>query len=322
MSYRFGTSEDFSVGLRRIATEQIERVVDAVHADADIHEGVLEARKAFKRLRALLSLFRDGLDQETFAELDTRLRDLGRSLAATREIQALLDSLDVLDARFPERKTSVSTRLRASLEARRDGVETQPVSPASSPVLSDDTVSALAGGLVDVRERFDALSLVREDFDAIRGGLLRHYRAARRGHAAAFDPDGEADSETFHEWRKQLQRHWRHMQLITHAWPDYVTQRAQLTHGLAKTIGQEHDLAMLDSYLSTSDGSFGSRAQLAATRAKCRRLQGELRASVRADGARLFLESPKAFGRRMERYWEAACGSGRSPRAAEPAKKA
>ena len=80
------------------------------------------------------------------------------------------------------------------------------------------------------------------------------------------------------EWRKRLQRHWRHMQLLAEGWPGYLRQRAQLTHKISETIGQEHDLSVLVAHLAGSGTSYGSVAQVRACRQKCNKLRAELRA--------------------------------------------
>ena len=300
MSYKFKLSEGFQQGLHRIADEQTQRALQCLQAEGDVHRDVHEARKTFKKLRALLSLYRDVLDEADYRDLDHGYRDIARSLAKTRESQALLDSLDLLEHRFQiTGRKGRAVKLRAVLQQRLS--ET-----AGHAGLSTSTVAATIRDLASAVERIKAIRIETDDFGSISAGIERTYRGARRWHrkAYALEPGDIADSETFHEWRKHLQRHWRHMQLLTPAWPHDMRQRAQLAHKISEVIGQEHDLSALEALLAASGRAFGSLAQASRYRSLCRELQGELRASVQADGRRLFLENPKAFTKRVQRYWE------------------
>ena len=303
MSYKFKLNETYASGFHRIASRQIERVAQCLDAADDVHEGVHEARKTLKRLRALVSLYRGMIDEQVYRDLDRRFRDIARALAGTREIQAMLDSIDQLEPIRPNSKPRpVLMALRMDLAARREVLTARSAQPGTAVALlrRDLDAAACLLGQVDIS---------RDDFGAIRGGLERTYRGARRWQARAYagKPDMVETSETFHEWRKRLQRHWRHMQLLTQAWPQYMRARAQLTHTIAETVGQEHDLGLLDLRLAASGRTLGTTAQLRECRVLCQQHQLKLRAEIRADGEQLFLEGAKAFSRRMEGYWSAAC---------------
>jgi CHAD domain-containing protein len=304
MSYRFKPAETFADGFHRIAGLQIQRVADCLDAKENIHAGVHEARKSLKRLRSLLGLYRDGMTEPAYRDIDHGLRDCARVLATTREIQAMLDSVDQLERRFGTRAPrAVLKALRARLLKRRAAAGAHRGSlHANSPALACNLDAAV--------QRLAQVRLPRDDFEAVRGGLERTYRDARRWQARAYErlgreaPAGSDDpGETFHEWRKHLQRHWRHMQLLSPAWPSYMRARAQVTHTISEMIGQDHDLLVLDQRLQREGRALGTAAQIKTCRALCRERQQELRQLVRCDGERLFLERPKAFGRRLEQYW-------------------
>jgi hypothetical protein len=77
---------------------------------------------------------------------------------------------------------------------------------------------ALAGVALDARS-----------YDPAWDGLEKVYRKARRAFAVAY---AEPDDEAFHEWRKAVQQHWRHMALIANAWPDAMKAREALAREL------------------------------------------------------------------------------------------
>ena len=308
MSYKFKVDESFAEGLGRIAAEQIQRTQACLQPGNDVHAGVHEARKSLKRLRALLALYREGIDQDVYDNLDRCFRDLARALSGTREIQATLDSLSELERRFGRvGPNKVLSALRGQLEEARHRISSQGEAPEVQFELA----------LADAAEQISAIRLAGDDFGVIRHGIERTYRAARRWHKRAFE---EGTGESFHEWRKTLQRHWRHMQLLTPAWPHELRARAQLLRTIAETVGQDHDLVVLDLHLARSGRSLGTASQVRSCRALCRQRQGELRASVYGDGRRLFAEGATAFSKRLERYWGLACLENEKPeRVLEPA---
>ena len=311
MSYKFKVSESFAEGLGRIASEQTDRVRACLQPDQDVHKGVHEARKSLKRLRALLALYQAGLEEEDYRHLDHSFRDIARGLSVTREIQGMLDSLQHLETRFGRKaRTRVLLGLRCQLEASRSQISSQ--GPAAAVLSKADIVQALD----DASKQIAAIQVGQDDFEAIRPGLDKTYRAARRGHKQAFDG---GSGESFHEWRKSLQRHWRHMQLLTAAWPHELRARAQLLRDITETVGRDHDLTVLDHYLGESGRTLGTAIQVRACQALCRQHQVELRAAVRSDGGKLFAEGASAFSKRVGRYWQMACVTDKAPkRALEP----
>ena len=247
-------------------------------------------------LRALLALYGDVLSQTAHRDLDHRCRDMARALAGTREIQAMLDSIAHLEARFGRGRQAggVLTALRTTLDEQRRAASDS--GAAASPPLA-----GLHGDLEVTAGLLAALEIEQDGYLAIRGGLERTYRASRRWRGQAY---ADGADETFHEWRKHLQRHWRHMQLLLPAWPQQLQPRARMARDISEILGQDHDLAVLGQHLGKAGRSLGTAAQVRACRALCRRLQTELRSAVRADGERLFSEPAKAFGARIGGYWE------------------
>lgn len=317
MSYKIKTKQTFAENFQRIAAAQIERAMACLDPEADIHKGAHEARKTFKRLRALLSLYRGALDRTEARDLDVRLRDIGQALAGTRDVQAMLDSLAMLQAGDDRkarsapsgtlgtvrRQTGRSTGAEIVLAALRRRMEDRRAAVAAEGKLDLERWTALRADVRSAGELLQGLQPGEAGFDAIRPGLERVYRAARRRRVAAY---ADGSGESFHEWRKALQRHWRHMQLLTPVWPRELRARAVATRAVAETVGQDHDLMMLDAHLSTQGRGLGTAAQLRACRRLCADRQAELRASIEAEGELLFTEGATAFADRMERYWELA----------------
>src|SRR4051812_31954257 len=71
--FRLHDREDVADGLRRIARGQIDGAVEGLRDrdETDVGEAVHDARKRFKRLRALVRLARDALGTETYRRENT-----------------------------------------------------------------------------------------------------------------------------------------------------------------------------------------------------------------------------------------------------------
>ena len=312
MSYKFKAGESFAKGLRRIASNQSEKAGACLASAEDVHKGVHEVRKSIKRLRALLRLYWDAAPQGELHRIDQSLREMGRSLSGTRELQGLLDGIASLEERFGEEE------IAGPLEALRTELQQKQAADADNEALRARSKS-LAADFDLITVSIGELQLADDGFDAIRQGLERTYRKSRQWQRRAYaDATVEAASdETFHEWRKNVQRHWRHMQLLSAAWPRELKTRADLCHAIGETIGRDHDLAVLEAHLRTRGRHYGPALKVRTARQCCRTLQAELRESVRVDGERLFLEKASAFSDRMARYWRLARQEKRAAAAVE-----
>ena len=98
MAYRFSKSQDtVQDGVRKIATDLIDKAIDATKQRQSPERTVHELRKTCKRLRGLIRLVRP-----VFADYHTEnaaFRDAGRKLSYLRDTAVLIQTYDsLLDA--------------------------------------------------------------------------------------------------------------------------------------------------------------------------------------------------------------------------------
>ena len=67
-----------------------------VESGAEPEEVVHDARKRFKKIRAVLRLVRGGIDRRVFDRENVRFRDAGRPLSEVRDVGVLVQALDRL----------------------------------------------------------------------------------------------------------------------------------------------------------------------------------------------------------------------------------
>jgi CHAD domain-containing protein len=294
MPFRFKLAEPFEDALRRIGREQIERAQSQFKGAADPISAVHETRKSLKRLRALLHLVRPAIGDETYRAENARLREVGRMLSSTRDRHVLLETITKLD-KFPTiSRKGLTHAVREALDSA-NGAESQTVEAA--------TMKQALGLLGEAGRRFGRLRLNGRDFEVVGAGLEASYRKGRRAFRRAYV---ERTDEAFHEWRKDTQRHWRHMMLLSRAWSECMSARAAAARELSQVLGDDHDLALLSAFVHSQRASgMGEEAAGNIKRLALQR-QRELRALAEPMGDRLFAEGARGLHRRIAAYWEAA----------------
>ena len=81
MAYQFTNTESVPEGIRRVVREEIDAAIhELTDKEMDPHEGVHQARKRFKKIRAVLRLTRQELG-EVYSIEAPRFRDFGRKLS-------------------------------------------------------------------------------------------------------------------------------------------------------------------------------------------------------------------------------------------------
>ena len=197
----------------------------------------------------------------------------------------------------------------------------QPSGWASSPAHSQGlSRKASSGGrrqallrLGQSKRFFTGNAAAQIELDDLIDGLGRTYRKARKAFRHAYR---EPSDESFHAWRKRVQLHWRHMALLSRAWPEALSARASEAKELSRLLGEDHDHAILLALARERGTSILEPKDLEALAALCSSCQAELRAASKPRGERLFAESTRNLEERVALYWTSA----QSLAALEPAK--
>ncbi|MGL4395296.1 MAG: CHAD domain-containing protein [Hyphomicrobium sp.] len=293
MAFRYKLREPVQKGFRRIAREQITRAITELRGDAVHPASVHQCRKAMKRLKAHLRLVRGGVSEKTFRAHYDDVSEIADLLAGARAEHVLDETIDNLEQRFGSDVEALLEPLRAHLSSA--------ARPPDALLAPADAAKAMQR-LAKAEKRFAKIRIKRKPaFGVIADGLEQTYRRARHYQARAYRSGA---SEDFHELRKAVQWHWRHMALIWRAWPELLSVRIDAAREISQILGDDHDLAMLlvktQELAPVLGDARGAIDRLARAR------QEELREAAASRVARLFAESPKAFARRMSAYWDAA----------------
>lgn len=295
MAFKLKLNEPVDKGFRRIGLEQIERAQRELEgvASTSTTTAVHETRKSLKRVRALLRLFRPGLGEAIFREENARYRDIGAMLSSARDSHVLLQTALKLET-LPGQVTN------AGLAALKKQLQEGEAATASVPAgVVDDALARFS----KAAKVFRRLKVGDGSFAIVESGLKRCYRKALDCFDAAY---ASGQDEDFHEWRKTVQQHWRHMALVARAWPDHFASRVAAARALSQLLGDDHDLAMLCAHVRSLPTGRLSAMHVNEIERLAMARQTELRAEVAPRGRQLFAEGAKGHARRVATIWHAA----------------
>lgn len=299
MSYRIDTTEAVGREIRRIAIEQINKAVaELSDTSLDRHEAVHQARKRFKKVRAVVRLARDSLG-DTYAVENAWFRSTGRELSRVRDAEAMIETFNSLQDEFRDQlENGAFAAVHDVLVRRRKEI-------ADEPIDLEAQTAQIAEQLREAKRRAAKWRLDDTGFDALDGGLSRTYRRGRKAFAAAY---ARPCPEVFHEWRKRAKYHWYHVRLLRNAWPRVMKTHRQCLKDLADLLGDSHDLAVFQEAVRAAPEDFGDHREAQVLLGLAERRQTELRARAKPLGMRLFAEKTACFTGRFREYWDAwAC---------------
>ena len=278
-----------------MAAEQLDKAVAHLGCeDGKRDEHIHEARKATKRLRALVRLVRRDLGDEMYALENQCYRDAGQRLSGLRDATVLVETLDrLVESLGKNVPQSRFARVRTWLVECRDRAYSQADS-------SDLAVQEVIAELAQARERLEHWHLQYRGWGGIRVGVQRIYARGRRDFAAAYALPSD---EAFHDWRKQVKYLWYHTQILENIWPPVMQALAEELDQLGELLGLDHDLAVLHTTIRTEFPRAGATATLRALERRIDEVRSRMQARARLLAERIYLERPREFTRRLRGYW-------------------
>jgi CYTH domain-containing protein/CHAD domain-containing protein len=295
-AYRLEPGETAPAGLQRIAAaraRKARRKLGEVASEGAV--AIHAARKDLKKLRAVLRMLREALGEDSYRAQNRRYRDAGRLLSDTRDAEVKVETLDDLEQRFAEEfPTAATEHWRRDLERERYAATADAGGEVGERV--EEAAAAIDAG----REEIASWDLGKDSWKLVEPGVLRAYGDGRDALEEVRD---EPSNENVHEWRKRAKDLWYQLRILSELWPPVLGETADQAHDLADLLGDHHDLAVLAADLQARD-----MVEPEAVEALIARRQEELLSGAVAIGDRLYVEKPKAFGKRINAYWKAARG--------------
>jgi hypothetical protein len=294
MAYCFKLDESAETGLRRIASEQLRKVLSRLTVRRNEETAVHESRKTLKRLKALFKLVRAGLPAKQYAREYRVVRDAGRALSGMRDLEVLPLTLASLRATASDIDGVAVEQLGKAIDRAR--------AKATAQATGDANFAAAVAALEKAADRYPRLELGDNSFPALAAGAADGLRALRRQHKVAV---ASGVDEDYHDWRKNAQLHWRHVRLLSQVWPVFMTARLSASKCLADTLGYDHDLTVLSHFIADVPVNQLGAARRCALLDTVRTRQLDLRHEARAYAGLLVVDRPRQFAKKLCAYHEA-----------------
>lgn len=319
--------EQLADGLKRMALGQIDLAIEQITCRGaggePSEKAVHETRKALKRLRALIRLLEHELGERAHARESAALREIAQRLAAARDSQVMLETLDALIARHPRRLARKDIKkLRKRLLAAHAHTQRLTLGDpaARMQVLSELGAMRARVAAWNLRER-DGLALIEADLQRLyRQGRKRYSRLAR---------GKRGGTNALHQWRKRVKDLRYAAEILERRHPDAKPGRrgrqrrrkdsrarrdierlqriARRADELGELLGEDHDLAVLAEHVRAGrrkdgDQTWRLRRRTAKTlQSLISTRRRKLRRDAMRDGERLYRAKPAKFMRRVRK---------------------
>ncbi|MGI6454593.1 MAG: CHAD domain-containing protein [bacterium] len=298
MSLRIEEKEPLSSGIRRVIREQLEMVLHYfADPECNRHTAVHEARRNFKKIRALLRMIRPLIGEELYRRENIRFRDAGRMLAEIRDSAALVEAFDKLTSEFADHLSETGfDDIRKKLLQRHEDF-TQRI------LIRENAVGKVEEFLQPAREDIRNLPVGNNDLKVISRGLKKIYRQGRNAMKTAYKKPADT---TFHEWRKHVKYLFYGMLSLSFIWQEHISTLADSLHQLSDYLGDDHDLAEIRRIILDNPDTYNDTKQVQNLLSFIELRQSHLRKTAQPLGEKLYMESPSDFIDRIAGYWEIA----------------
>ena len=310
MAFRFENYETPIDGVRRIAGERLEEAITAASAKPrPSPEDVHEIRKDLKSLRALLQLARGNLVKTIRSQENVVLRDAGRTLAGTRDAEALLAALDKLFGP-PERPKGEAMQPvgKKIIDRIRQQLQTE-----AARLLTQRELKTVMELLSNMRTRVPdwvfVTGVIQRGSMLLAAGLEHTYRRGRQ-HYRIVETIGmeNATDELWHEIRKQAKALGYQLRLIRRIWPSAIHAWTDALDELSDNLGDDHDFALIQQRIlqlpiEPGDTEQDVNARQALLRTIERR-RHRLKTFSLHRARMVYVEKPARFVERLSVYWE------------------
>ncbi len=297
MGYKLKRKEELGEGVSRVAGEQVDKIEALLSKKEALREAerIHKARKAVKKVRALLRVVRVGLGTRSYQDENRRYRAIARQASPWRDAKTLSEAVKKLQKRYDESVYAgcFNSATRYLQERQRHALGEGEQTRRQMLVLAKRAKTRISQWPLDKLKWSDLLA-----------GLKRTYKRNRRALARVQTTPTNAH---LHEWRKRAKDLRYQLRLLRNAGPEVIKDWAGGLKTLTHYLGDDHDFAMLADVLQEKSVPEQTR-EIITSLIRTRRTQLQ---RVALDlGCRLYVERPRAFAKRIARYcklWRQGC---------------
>ena len=304
--FRLERGEPLVNGLQRLGLDQLERAASGFYDGEEVFGlAVHEARKAMKRIRALLRLVRFEIGEKAYRFENSAMRDIGRLLSEVRSAAVMAYGVEAIREMYgPFLAPDTFGELAERLAIRHDRTEQR--------VMEDPgIISGVVAKLERAHGRYSSWPTdpqarevygfgIRDSFEAIGPGLQQTYGRGRRGMVAAYQRPSPV---SFHLWRKSVKYLKYQLELLTPLWPEVLLGMALTLERIGGLLGEDHDLAELLRLVARSPDLCPNPVERSLLKALASQRRFDLQTASRILGRRIYTETPASLNDRFEAFW-------------------
>jgi CHAD domain-containing protein len=281
MDYRLDESESIDQAFHRIGRDVISRIRAGVTEAST--EGIHEARKGCKWLRASLRLLRSGLARDDIKLEQGRIRRRARMLGSVRDATIRLIAFRSLGVEGFD-------GLQQRLEAEASQEHRHQLNPEGQRK-AHRAINAVDRG-------WNRLRLKKGGWRHIERGFERSYRRARKSFQCT---DNSSTDESIHEWRKRVKDLMYHVRLLKPVKPEKMGKLEKRLDDLSDWLGYDHDLTILAGFLQ-NDRHLGAVDREALETQVNKHRKEHLTAAGHVAEI-VFQDTTKEFTQKLEKWW-------------------
>jgi CHAD domain-containing protein len=283
MGYHIEKGESLATAFGRIAAEEIDL---AIAQSRRLHRGeaVHNARKALKRLRALLRSLRVAFPKKLFRAENRHIAATCRRISPLRDVHVQLRTLG---------------KLKAAASPAGDHIRRQLLRQQSSFIRRIPALRKTVRALLDVsRQSLASWPLRKATAEDLASGLKRIYKQGREAFKTARKSPTPGH---LHAWRKKTKSLGYGLELIKNLGSGELSKMIRCSDILTVALGDDQDLFMvlraLDKEHRSNPASDFNRL---ANRISLKRAKRQKRAFKL--GEKVYGEKPGGFEKRLDRY--------------------
>jgi len=283
MGYHIEKGESLATAFGRIAAEEIDL---AMAQSRRLHRGeaVHNARKALKRLRALLRSLRVAFPKKLFRAENRHIAATCRRISPLRDVHVQLRTLG---------------KLKAAAGPAGDHIRRQLLRQQSSFIRRIPALRKTVRALLDVsRQSLASWPLRKATAEDLASGLKRIYKQGREAFKTARKSPTPGH---LHAWRKKTKSLGYGLELIKNLGSGELSKMIRCSDILTVALGDDQDLFMVLRALDKEHRSNpASDFKRLANRISLKRAKRQKRAFKL--GKKVYGEKPGGFEKRLDRY--------------------
>ena len=273
---------------KRVSEELFQQVRNGLEAPpSQFDAGIHMARKASKKLRALLRMLDHVAAPAAVKEQDAAIRRLAKKMSGARDSTVMLQTLAALENEFsPYIKLAATAKLEKNLQGSyQAGLRNQHEYTFYQAVIPQ--LDSIESGFREIIS-----STKGAGYDVLFEAIDRRYRHSRQGWKRVRKVH---NSENFHKWRREVKHFWYLVRLIEGWNPGQMGPLAEHLNELGETLGIEHDLFVLQQYIRQQPEACGNYKQAELIYSLARIKQQMLREDALVTALSIFSRKPGQF---------------------------